>query len=128
MSLLKIYQGRALRAALQEIISPVQVDYMTPDQPEPDLLGALADLKTLTPHLLTRVKQDSTLEVDRLVVQGENSRDLIFVGAPLGLELAALVSAIVVAGRNDSGLSPETRETLADLPAPVHLEVFTTPT
>jgi alkyl hydroperoxide reductase subunit AhpF len=113
---------------LQEIISPVQVDYMTPDQPEPDLLGALADLKTLTPHLLTRVKQDSTLEVDRLVVQGENSRELIFVGAPLGLELAALISAIVVAGRNDSGLSPETRETLADLPAPVHLEVFTTPT
>ena len=128
MSLLKIYQGRALQAALQEIVSPVQVDYMTLDRPEPDLLAALDDLKDLTPHLLTSVKQDSTLEVDRLVVHAENGRELIFVGAPLGLELSALVSAIVVAGRNDSGLSPETREALADLPAPVHLEVFTTPT
>jgi hypothetical protein len=53
---------------------------------------------------------------------------LIFTGAPVGTELAALVSAIVVAGRGDSGLAPATRQALAGLRQPVHLEVFTTPT
>ena len=52
MSLLKIYQGQALQTVLQEIVSPVQVDYITLDQPEPDLLATLADLKALTPGSL----------------------------------------------------------------------------
>lgn len=128
MPLLKIYQGQALQTALSEIVAPVQVNYTALDQPEPDLLAALADLKALTPHVLIRVSQDSTLEVDRLVVQGQTGRPLVFVGAPLGLELAALVSAIVVAGRGDSGLAPKTRQALAGLSSPVHLEIFTTPT
>ncbi|MBI1881296.1 MAG: hypothetical protein HYR94_24205 [Chloroflexi bacterium] len=128
MPILKIYQGQALQAALDQIVSPVQVNYTALDQPEPDLLAALADLKALTPYLMTTVSQDSTVEADRLVVQGENGRELVFLGAPLGLELAALVSTIVVAGRGDSGLSSETRDVLSGLQTPIHLEVFTTPT
>jgi alkyl hydroperoxide reductase subunit AhpF len=128
MPLLKIYQGQALQAALSEMVSPVQVNYTVLDQPEPDLLAALTDLKALTPHLLTSLSQDSSAEAERLVVQAENGRELVFVGAPLGLELAALVSAIVVAGRGDSGLAPATRQALAVLQTPLHLEVFTTPT
>jgi hypothetical protein len=62
------------------------------------------------------------------MVRSQARRELVFVGAPLGLELAALVSAIIVAGRGDSGLLPKTRQALACLQVPVHLEVFTTPT
>ena len=128
MPILKIYQGQALQAALAEITSPVQVTYTALDQPEPDTMAALADLKALTPYLSVRVDQDSSVEADRLVVRAEAGRELVFVGAPIGMELAALVAAIVVAGRRQSGLAPETRQALVNLPTPVHLEVFTTPT
>ncbi len=128
MPILKIYQGQALQAALAEITSPVQVIYTALDQPELDTMAALADLKALTPYLLVRVSQDSNVEADRLVVRAEDGRELVFVGAPIGMELAALVAAIVVAGRGQSGLAAETRQALVNLPAPVHVEVFTTPT
>jgi alkyl hydroperoxide reductase subunit AhpF len=128
MPILKIYQGQALQATLAEITAPVQVTYTALDQAEPDTMAALADLKALTPHLSVRVGQDSNAEADRLVVQAENGRELVFVGAPIGMGLAALVAAIVVAGRGQSGLAAETRQALVNLPTPVHLEVFTTPT
>lgn len=128
MPILKIYQGYALQMALDEITLPVQVTYLALDQPQPDTLEALSELMTLTSHLSVTIKQDPMAAADRVIVQDEFGPELVFVGAPLGTELAALVSAIVVAGRGQSGLSPETRSALAELPGPVRLEVFTTPT
>jgi alkyl hydroperoxide reductase subunit AhpF len=128
MSILKIYQGQALQTAVAEIVAPVQITYVALDQPEPDTLQALADLMTVTPHLaLTTIhRPDGT--ADRVTVRGQNGRELTFIGAPLGTELAALVSAIIVAGRGSSGLSLQTQRGLANLCHPVLMEVFTTPT
>jgi alkyl hydroperoxide reductase subunit AhpF len=128
MSLLKIYQGQALQQALAEIVQPVQVTYVAFDQPEPDTLQALADLIQLTPYLSIDTHLEPTAKADRVIVRGGSGSELVFVGAPLGTELPALVSAIVVAGRGDSGLASQTRQALANLRRPVHLEVFTTPT
>jgi alkyl hydroperoxide reductase subunit AhpF len=129
MSLLKIYQGQALQQALKEIKSPVEVIYWAIDRPEPDTLSALSDLMALTKYLFVTIKAaDSNAPADRVVVRSNRGRELVFVGAPLGLELAALVSAIIVTGREDSGLSPETRHSLVHLHTPVELEIFTTPT
>lgn len=129
MSILKIYQGQALRQALAEIVAPVEVIYFAVDQPEPDTLGALSDLRALTAHLsVTTQPAGPTALADRVMVRSQAGCELVFIGAPLGLELAALVSAIIVAGRGDSGLLPATRQALARLQTPVHLEVFTTPT
>ncbi len=128
MSLLKIYPGHTLQTALSEIIAPVRVTYRAFDQPEPDTLQALVDLMGLTPHLSLVTVQEPTGAADRVIVQGTNGHELVFIGPPLGTELAALVSAIIVAGRGQSGLSPATRQVLANLRSPIHLEVFTTPT
>jgi alkyl hydroperoxide reductase subunit AhpF len=127
MSILKIYHGQALQMTLDEIIFPVEVRYLAIAQPEPDTLAALGDLMTLTPHLSVATQQQQVGEADQVVVRSERGRELIFVGAPLGTELASLVSAIVVAGRGDSGLSRQTKQALADLSEPVYVEVFTTP-
>ncbi|NJN96911.1 MAG: hypothetical protein HC875_23820 [Anaerolineales bacterium] len=129
MSLLKIYQGQALRQALAEIKSPVEAIYFALEQPEPDTLAALSELAALTPHLsVTTQSAPSGAAADRLVVRSHSGRELVFVGAPLGLELAALVSAIIISGRADSGLLPATRQALAQLQTPLKLEIFTTPT
>ena len=124
----KIYRGRALQVALQEVTLPVQVYYVAVDQPEVATMAALADLMALTPHLAVMTQQDPGAPADRVIVQAANGRELVFAGPPLGAELAALFSAIVVAGRGDSGLAAATRQALAHLSKPVHIEVFTTPT
>ena len=49
-------------------------------------------------------------------------------GLPSGYEFGSLVEAIVDVSGGDSGLSAPTREALAALAAPVHLQVFSTPT
>ena len=129
MSILKVYRGQALQTALNEIISPVEVIYVAVDRPEPDTLANLAELGALTPYLSVTTRPSAPdASADRVIVRSHSGRELVFVGAPVGLELAALVSAIIVAGREDSGLLPETRQALRGLQQPVHLEVFTTPT
>ena len=128
MSILKIYQGQILQAALSEIVSPVHINYAAVDQPEPDLLAALTDLQALVSDMAVEITPEAALEADQLTVRGEHGPKLIFIGAPLGTELAALVSAVIVAGRGQSGLTPETKKILAGLSAAAHLQVFTTPT
>ena len=49
-------------------------------------------------------------------------------GAPLGYEFASLLDALVAVSQRDSGLSASSRERLATLTSPVHVQVFSTPT
>lgn len=51
-----------------------------------------------------------------------------FYGAPVGYEFTSLLDAILLVSSGDSGLSAESREALASLATPLHLQVFTTPT
>ena len=128
MSILRIYQGYALQAALAEIVRPVQVNYIALDQPESATVQALADLMKLTPYLSVNIQPELTAEADRVIIQDQDGHKLVFVGPPVGTELAALVSAVIVTGRGRSGLSWPTRQSLANLHSPIHLAVFTTPT
>lgn len=51
-----------------------------------------------------------------------------FYGVPSGYEFASLIGDILDVSLGESGLSPETKTALANLTAPLHLQVFTTPT
>jgi len=51
-----------------------------------------------------------------------------FYGIPSGHEFASLVNDLVLVSGRDSGLQPATREFLAGLKKPIHLQVFVTPT
>lgn len=51
-----------------------------------------------------------------------------FAGIPAGHEFSSLVHDLVLVSRQDSGLSPATREFLRGLDQPVILQVFVTPT
>jgi len=51
-----------------------------------------------------------------------------FFGIPLGSEFTTFINDLLLVSRRDSGLSVETRRFLRELPKPVHLEVFVTPT
>lgn len=60
---------------------------------------------------------------DRLIDYGVR-----FAGIPSGHEFSSLVHDLVLVSSRDSGLSPQTRQYLADLKEPVLLQVFVTPT
>ena len=62
-----------------------------------------------------------------MIIRAENGRTLRFVGPPLGAEIAAMVSAVVVAGQGYAGLSAATQAALTRLTSPVHVQIFTTP-
>lgn len=49
-------------------------------------------------------------------------------GIPSGHEFSSFIHSIVLVSGRDSGLSAQTREVLAKLTEPVHLQVFVTPT
>lgn len=51
-----------------------------------------------------------------------------FYGIPSGYEFSTLIQDIVMVSQRDSGLSAQTRAELAALTAPLHLQVFVTPT
>jgi glutaredoxin-like protein len=49
-------------------------------------------------------------------------------GIPSGYEFSTLIEDIVMVSQRDSGLSEQTRSQLAALTAPLHMQVFVTPT
>lgn len=51
-----------------------------------------------------------------------------YVGIPAGHEFSSLIHDLLRVSSRDSGLSQQTREFLATLDKPVHLQVFVTPT
>ncbi len=129
MTIIKLYDSPALQATIKQIIRPVWVTYHAVDEAEPSTLQILRDVQSYTPHLQVDVQTAAADVADRLVIWGDTPQPaLTFIGAPVGTEVAALLSAIVVVGRGDSGLTAATRRQLAELTRPVQVEIFTTPT
>jgi glutaredoxin-like protein len=63
-----------------------------------------------------------------LLKDGQDTR-MRFLGAPAGYEFMSLVEAIILAGGDDSGLTPESRELIAEKATePIEIKVFVTPT
>ena len=52
-----------------------------------------------------------------------------FLGAPAGYEFMSLIEAVLLAGSDDSGLSPESKTLIAEhVTGPIDIKVFVTPT
>jgi len=72
-----------------------------------------------------------TLAIDKIpaiAVLGETDYGVRFYGIPSGYEFTTLIESIIHVSVADSGLSDDTREAVAQIADPVHLQVFITPT
>jgi alkyl hydroperoxide reductase subunit AhpF len=67
-------------------------------------------------------------QVPAIVVEGARDYGIRFFGIPSGYEFTNLIDAIIVASTGEPALSQETKAALETLPAPVHIQVFSTPT
>jgi glutaredoxin-like protein len=75
-----------------------------------------------------RVTEYAVDKVPATVIRNGKDYGIRFYGLPAGYEFAALLDGILIVSKGDSGLQPESREKLARLNQPLHLQVFTTPT
>jgi len=75
-----------------------------------------------------KVAEYAVDKVPATVIRNGTDYGLRFYGLPAGYEFAVLLDAILAVSKGDSGLQPESREKLAQLTRPLHLQVFTTPT
>ena len=75
-----------------------------------------------------KVAEYAVDKVPATVIRNGKDYGIRFFGLPAGYEFAALLDAILTVSKGDSGLQPESREKLAQLSKPLHLQVFTTPT
>jgi len=67
-------------------------------------------------------------KVPATVIRNGKDYGIRFYGLPAGYEFSTLLDAILAVSMGDSGLLPASREKLAKLAQPLHLEVFVTPT
>ena len=74
------------------------------------------------------VEQYEVDKIPAVVVEGEKDYGIRLYGVPAGYEFSSFIDAIKSVSAGDSGLAPKTREALAGLKNPLHLQVFVTPT
>jgi glutaredoxin-like protein len=65
-------------------------------------------------------------KIPAVVVEGEKDYGVRFYGVPAGYEFTTLLEAIKSVSAGESGLAPKTKEALAGLKDPLHLQVFVT--
>jgi alkyl hydroperoxide reductase subunit AhpF len=81
--------------------------------------------------VLDREKVEA-LQIQRIpaiaILGAEKDYGIRMYGLPSGYEFGSLIDAILDVSSGESGLSEETKKALDEIPQPVHLQVFSTPT
>jgi alkyl hydroperoxide reductase subunit AhpF len=68
-----------------------------------------------------------------MVIAGRDGEQILdygirYSGIPAGHEFSSLLNTLLLVSGRDSGLDSKTRQVLATLDKPIHLQVFVTPT
>ena len=130
-----------IRTRLQPMTSPVKLLHFTQElnleygREAKQLLEELTQISDklsleIYDFLLDKEKvaEYAVDKVPATVIRNGKDYGIRFFGLPAGYEFATLLDAILAVSEGDSGLQPESREKLAQLTQPLHLQVFTTPT
>ena len=94
------------------------------DQVRLEVLDFIADAKTAESYQVDKIPALVILPDDE---QGVDYGIRLF-GIPAGYEFSTLIEDILMVGRREAGLSPETLADLSKLDRPVHIQVYVTPT
>ncbi|MGA3324694.1 MAG: hypothetical protein ABSF45_09485 [Terriglobia bacterium] len=141
MGLLRDTDVAEIRERLQAMVNPVKLVHFTQEldleygREARQLLEELTQisdkLSLETCDFLLDKEKVAEYRVDKVpatVIRNGKDYGIRFFGLPAGYEFASLLDGILAVSKGDSGLQPESREKLAQLSKPLHLQVFTTPT
>jgi len=144
MALLSEQDRQIVRGHLAVIEEPVRLLFFTQTFGAPDTVTiakqVLDEIVCLNDHL-TLEEVNFVLEQDRarqygveqiptiVLLKGDQDTRIRFLGAPAGYEFMSLIEAVILAGTNDSGLTPDSRALVAEhVTEPLNIQVFVTPT
>jgi alkyl hydroperoxide reductase subunit AhpF len=144
MALLSPQDRETVSRHLSVIVHPVRILFFTQTIGAPDSVmlakQVLDEIVSLNEHL-TLEEVNLVLDKDRAalygiedipaiaLLRGEEDTRIRFLGAPAGYEFMSLIEAVILAGTDDSGLTPASKELIASrVTAPVDIQVFVTPT
>jgi glutaredoxin-like protein len=144
MALLSEQDRQTVRGHLAVIEEPVRLLFFTQTFGAPDSVRVakqvLDEIVSLCEHL-TLEEVNFVLEQDRarqygveqiptiVLLKGDQDTRIRFLGAPAGYEFMSLIEAVILAGTNDSGLTPDSRALVAEhVTEPLNIQVFVTPT
>lgn len=157
MPLLREADRENLRKELQQLQNPVRLIFFTQalnceycgltkqvleeivglsDKIELKEYNFALDRDTVAQYHIARVPAIAVtrLEPPKLLVPGaepqrsERDYGIRYYGVPAGYEFAALIGDILDVSAGESGLTTQSKQVLQQLTAPLHLQVFTTPT
>ena len=130
-----------LEAALADLAAPVKLLFFTqtfgcdtcvPARAVVDHIASLSERITVEEFNLVldkdAVQTYGILRAPAVAVVGEADTGIRFYGVPEGHELISLVEAVLLVASRDSGLSDDSRARLAEVEAPIDIQVFVTPT
>jgi len=144
MALLSEQDRQTVCGHLAVIEEPVRLLFFTQTFGAPDTVAiakqVLDEIVCLNDHL-TLEEVNFVLEQDRarqygveqiptiVLLKGDQDTRIRFLGAPAGYEFMSLIEAVILAGTNDSGLTPDSRALVAaHVTEPLNIQVFVTPT
>jgi glutaredoxin-like protein len=141
MSLLQDQDREQIRSRLASMVEPVTLVNFTQElecQTCRETHQLLAELVELSDKLrfeaynfLTDKEKTEAYRIDKIpgtVITAGADRGIRLYGIPSGYEFAALLDDILMVSRGDSGLSSASRDKLAAVHDPLHIQVFVTPT
>ncbi len=141
MGLIQESDAEEIRLRLKGMVDPVKLVHFTQElnlEYGRETRQMLEELVLLSDNLSLEIynflldhEKVAEYGVDKVPATAiRNGKDfgIRFFGLPAGYEFSAVLDAILAVSKGDSGLQPESREKLAKLSQPLHLEVFSTPT
>jgi glutaredoxin-like protein len=141
MGLIRDEDAVQIRERLQQMVNPVKLVHFTQElnlELGAETLQLVKELATLSDKLSLQVfnflldtEKAAEYAVDKVpatVIRNEKDYGIRFYGLPAGYEFSTLLDAILAVSKGDSGLQASSRNKLAQLSKPLHLEVFVTPT
>jgi alkyl hydroperoxide reductase subunit AhpF len=141
MGLIQDADAVEIRKRLQEVVNPVNLIHFTQElnlELGAETLQLMKELAPLSDKLSLqvfnfqldkeKVAQYGVDKVPATVIQNGKDFGIRFYGLPAGYEFSTILDAILAVSKGDSGLLLASREKLAQLTQPLHLEVFVTPT
>lgn len=76
----------------------------------------------------TEAQKYNIKKIPATVIMGEKDYGIRYYGIPSGYEFSSILQDILMVSKRDSGLSESSKQKLASIEKPVHLQVFVTPT
>jgi len=141
MGLIGDEEAVEIRERLSGMVNPVQLIHFTQElnleygreaRQLIEELGGMSDklsVRTFNfPLDKDRVAEYGIDKVPATVIRNEKDHGIRFYGIPAGYEFSTILETILALSQGDSGLKPESKEKLAGVTKPLHLEVFVTPT